>query len=222
MRMSGRCALRWCEPMARANDSPLIEGISKPYAMDLDGKNKRDGWGKGGGFAYGAAVSSDGKSICYHESYRITVSDADGKNKKRIETGHAFDFAPSWSPDGKWLLFVSGEHYDCHPHIVRPDGTGLKTLADRNGYRGVIEFLDALDFHGGSSDTPSWSVDGRSVFSTAAVGESVELHQTALDGQSTRLTTSPKARSTTTRRLRRTARTWRTATGVTAFATYMR
>ena len=170
--------------------TPLIKGVSKPFVMDLDGKNKRDVSGKGTGFSYGYSASPDGKSICYHENYQLFVSDADGKNKKRIETGHPFDFGPKWSPDGRWLLFVSGEHYNCHPHIVRADGTGLKKLADRNGYRGVIEFLDVPDFHGGSSDTPVWSIDGKSVFYTAVVDKNVELFHATLDGQATRLTKS--------------------------------
>jgi Tol biopolymer transport system component len=88
------------------------------------------------------------------------------------------------------VLFLSGEHYNCHPHLARADGTGLKKLADRSGYRGVIEFLDVPDFHGGSSDTPIWSADGKLVFYTAQVGSSVELFQVTLDGQSERLTTS--------------------------------
>ncbi len=170
--------------------TPLIKGVSKPYLMDLDGRNKRDVSGSGGGFAYGYSASPDGKFICYHENYQIYISAADGTNKRHIKTGHAFDFAPKWSPDGKWLLFVSGEHYNCHPHIVKADGTGLKKLADRNGYRGVIEFLDVADFHGGSSDIPAWSVDGAAVFFTAKVGKSVEVYQSTLDGTISRLTKS--------------------------------
>jgi Tol biopolymer transport system component len=170
--------------------TPLIRGVSKPYVMDLDGKNKRDVSGKGAGFAYGYGASPDGKLICYHDNYQLYVSAADGTDKRQIKTGHPFDFAPRWSPDGKWLLFVSGEHYDCHPHVVRPDGTGLKKLADRGGYRGVIEFLDVPDFHGGSSDLPAWSADGGSIYFAAKAGKAVELFQAALDGETTRLTTS--------------------------------
>jgi len=168
--------------------TPLIGGISKPYVMDLDGRNKRDVSGKDSGFAYGYSASPDGKFICYHENYQIYVANADGSDKRHIKTGNRFDFVPKWSPDGKWLLFVSGEHYNCHPHIVHPDGTGLKKLADRGGYRGVIEFLDVFDFHGGSSDLPVWSTDGSLVFFTAKVGDNVELFQTTLGGKATQLT----------------------------------
>ena len=168
--------------------TPLIQGVSKPYVMDLDGRNKRDVSGNGAGFAYGYSASPDGKWISYHENYQVFVARADGSGKKRIDTGNPFNFVPRWSPDGKWLLFVSGEHYHCHPHIVRADGTDLKKLADRGGYRGVIEFLDVFDFHGGSSDVPTWSADGKLVYFTAQVGTNVELFQTTLEGKTAQLT----------------------------------
>jgi TolB protein len=171
--------------------TPLINGASKPHVMDLDGRNKRDVSGEGGGFAYGYSASPDGRSISFHDNYQVYVANADGTEKRHINTGHPFVFVPQWSPDSQWLLFVSGEHYDCHPHIVRRNGNGLKKLADRAGYRGVVEFLDVFDFHGGSSDVPAWSADGRSVFYTAKVGEVVELFRVTLDGEATQLTRTP-------------------------------
>lgn len=175
----------------RLGFTPLINGVSKPFVMDLDGRNKRDLSSTNAGFTYGYSASPDGNHISYHENYQVYIAKADGSEKRHINTGHPFDFGPRWSPDGKWLLFVSGEHYDCHPHIVRPDGTGLKKLADRAGYRGVTEFLDVDDFHGGSSDLPVWSVDSQSVFYTAKVGNNVELFQITLDGVTIQLTKTP-------------------------------
>lgn len=175
----------------RLGFTPLINGVSKPFVMDLDGRNKQDLSSTNAGFTYGYSASPDGNLISYHENYQVYIARADGSEKRHINTGHPFDFGPRWSPDGKWLLFVSGEHYDCHPHIVRPDGTGLKKLADRAGYRGVTEFLDVDDFHGGSSDVPVWSVASQSVFSTAKVGNNVELFQITLDGVTIQLTKTP-------------------------------
>src|SRR5262249_3818682 len=70
-------------------------------------------------------------------------------------------------------------------------GTGLKKLASRNGYRGVIDYLDVYDFHDGSSDTPVWAPDGKSVFYTAKMGRNVELFRVTLDGKSKQLTDTP-------------------------------
>jgi len=174
--------------------TPLIGGVSKPYQMDLDGRHKRDvsGTGKDGGFAYGYSASPDGQWISYHEDYQIYVARSDGSGKRKIDTGHPFNFGPRWSANGDWLLFVSGVRGNSHPHVVRHDGSGLRKLADLNGYPGWILFLDVPDFHEGSSDVPVWSTDGRSVFYTARVGSNVELFQTWLDGRTEQLTRTPE------------------------------
>ena len=169
----------------------LIGGNSHPFRMDRDGKNKRDLTRDSKEFAYGFSASPDGKRIAYHKSYQVYLADADGSNAKHVRTGKPFNFGPQWSADGAWLLFLAGEHYNCHPHVVRADGTGLRRLADRSGYKGVVDFLDVPDFHGGSSDVPVWAADGRSVFYTAQVGRSVELFRVSLDGKPVRLTEAP-------------------------------
>jgi Tol biopolymer transport system component len=166
----------------------LIEGVSKPFLMNLDGTQKRDVSNKSGGFAYGYSASPDGKRISYHQDYQIYLSNPDGSDKRKIETGNPFNFGPQWSPDGEWLLFLSGVHGKSNPYIVRRDGTGLRQIANTNGYQGWILFLDVPDFHQGSSDLPVWAKDGRSLFYTAKVEKNVELFQTALEGQTTQLT----------------------------------
>jgi len=168
----------------------LVEGTSKPFLMDLDGTNKTDVSGGTGGFTYGFNTSPDGKKICFHEGYQVYIANTDGSEKRKVETGNRFNFVPVWSPDGKWIVFVSGEHYDCHPHVVRADATGLRKIADRGSYRGVTFFLDVFDFHQGSSDTPVWSADGNSIFYIAKVGDAIELFQVTLDGTPKQLTRS--------------------------------
>ncbi len=180
----------WPNDSKKLGFTALIGGNSQPFSMDRDGRNKVDLTKNSNGFAYGFSSSRDGSRISYHENYQVYLADADGSQRVHVQTGQPFNFAPTWSPDGQWVLFVSGEHYNCHPHIVRANGTGLKKLADRAGYRGVTEFLDVPDFHGGSSDTPVWSVDGQSVFYTAKVGNNIELFQVTLAGSSEQLTRS--------------------------------
>jgi TolB protein len=169
--------------------SATINGRTRPYLMDLDGKNKRELSKDYPHLVHGMSLSPDGKHGAYEDpAYRLFLADADGSNAKEVKTGLRFHLMPSWSPDGSWVLFVAGEHYDCHPHIVKADGTGLKKLASRNGYRGVTEYLDVYDFHGGSSDLPVWAPDGKSVFYTAKVGSNVELFRVSLDGKREQLT----------------------------------
>lgn len=174
----------------RLGFTALIGGISHPFVMDLDGHNKRDLSQDTRGFAYGFSSSPDGKLIAYHQDYKIYVADADGSNAHVIETGNPFNFVPQWSPDGQWLMFLSGEHYNCHPYIARPDGSELRKLADRGGYSGVMTVYDVFDFHGGSSDVPVWSLSGDTVYYTAKVGDAVELMCVSLDGKVAQLTRS--------------------------------
>jgi hypothetical protein len=189
----------WPGDPTRLGFTALIDGISKPFAMDRDGHHKTDLARESKGFSYGFSGSPDGERIAYHENYQVWLADADGGNRMKVDTGHPFNFAPAWSPDGKWLLFVSGEHEDCHPHVVRADGAALRKIGDRNGYRGAMEFLDVPDFHGGSSDVPVWSADGLSVFFTARVAnadgaaDSIELFRIGVGEGETpkRLTISP-------------------------------
>ena len=180
----------WPGDSTKLGLTALVNGSSKPFRMDLDGRNKVDLNKNSQGFVYGLNSSRDGWRIAYHENYQVFLADADGSRRLHVKTGYPFNFGPVWSPDGEWVLFVSGEHYNCHPHIVRQNGSDLKKIADRGGYRGVTEFLDVFDFHGGSSDTPAWSADGKSVFYTAQVGKNVELFQATLAGENVRLTTT--------------------------------
>jgi Tol biopolymer transport system component len=170
----------------------LVGGVNRPFRMDLDGKNKRDVIKDSPNLVHGMSISPDGKRGAYEtETYQLYLVDGDGSNAKQVKTGQNFNFLPQWSPDGSWVLFLAGEHYDCHPHVVKADGTGLKKLASRNGYRGVIDFLDVYDFHDGSSDLPVWAADGQSVFYTAKVGRNVELFRVTLDGKSEQLSDGP-------------------------------
>lgn len=169
----------------------LIDGQSHPFVMDRDGHDKRDISTGSEGFTYGYNASPDGKRVAYHKDYQIYVADADGSNPLHIDTGNPFNFSPQWSPDGAWLLFVSGEHYNCHPTVVRPDGAGLRKVADRGGYRGVIAILDVPDFHGGSSDLPVWDQDGKWIYYAAQVDNRVELMRAFVEGTNETLTQSP-------------------------------
>jgi Tol biopolymer transport system component len=172
--------------------SATIDGKTRPYLMDLDGKNKRELSKDYPNLVHGMSLSPDGKRGAYEDpAYRLYLADADGSNAKEVKTGQRFHLMPLWSPDGAWVLLVAGEHYDCHPHVIKADGTGLKKLASRNGYRGVIDFLDVYDFHDGSSDLPVWAPDSKSVFYTAKVGRNVELFRVTLDGKCEQLTDTP-------------------------------
>lgn len=168
----------------------LIDGNSHPFRMDLDGRNKEDLTSGNEGFTYGFSASPDGRYVSYHKDYQVFTGTSDGRETVKIETGNPFNFGPQWSPDGQWLLFLSGERIKCDPYAVRPDGSGLRRIASRQGYKGWIEFLDVYDFHEGSSDTPIWAADSRGIYYTALFGDTVELMHASLEGVVRRLTYS--------------------------------
>jgi Tol biopolymer transport system component len=180
----------WPKDPKRLSFVALIDGQLRPFAMNRDGTKKK-ALSQGTGFIYGLNTSPDGKRICYHKDYRaICLADADGHNVRRVKDDHPFQFVPTWSPDGKWIAYLSGEHYNCHVHLVRADGTGLRKVGDRGGYRGVYETLDEPDFHSDRSDVPTWSPDGKWLYYTARVGKAVELMRVSPTGRPEQLTRS--------------------------------
>jgi Tol biopolymer transport system component len=182
----------WPGDPSKLGFTALLEGISHPFRMNLDGSGKEDLTQGSSQFTYGFSASPDGARIAYHMDYQVYLADSDGSQAKKVETGNPFNFCPTWSPEGKWLLFVSGEHYDCHPHVVGGNGEDLRKIADRGGYRGTVETLLEPDFHSESSDIPVWSPQGDWIYFTARRGGAIELCRVNLSGTEEQLTHSPK------------------------------
>ena len=66
----------------------LMEGVSQPFLMAIDGTQKRNLSSKEQGFNYGFNASPDGEWICYHEDYQIYADHKKGGQKRR-QTGCA-------------------------------------------------------------------------------------------------------------------------------------
>jgi Tol biopolymer transport system component len=72
----------------------------------------------------------------------IWVMDADGSNKKRLTSNGATNWAPSWHPDGKGIIFSSnmddwhedlkrfGHNFELY--LINGDGTGLQRITYNN------------------------------------------------------------------------------------------
>ncbi|KAF9894170.1 hypothetical protein FE257_009143 [Aspergillus nanangensis] len=89
---------------------------------------------------------------------RLYVANADGSNAKPLmsNTTASFDLHPTWSLDGKWIVFTSERRADGQADIyrIKPDGTGLETLIK----------TDAFD------DAGSLSPDGRKLAYVSTYG----------------------------------------------------
>jgi Tol biopolymer transport system component len=107
--------------------------------------------------AQGACIPQSPKGggtfTCPPRTYRIGESDgsvfvvnADGTGLHRIASNMTgLHFAPSWSPDGRWILLSDGAGA---VYVVHPDGTGLRQI--------TLETVPRLL----ESYYPSWSPDG--------------------------------------------------------------
>jgi Tol biopolymer transport system component len=98
-------------------------------------------------------VSPDGKTIVFEllgDIYTLPIS---GGEAKLIDGGMAFDSQPRFSPDGKWIAFLSDREGSENVWIMHPDGTEVKQVSkDPNN-----------DFA-----SPSWAPDGKYIFVSKA------------------------------------------------------
>ena len=84
---------------------------------------------------YGATWSPDGDQIVFgslrgsspDQGEDLFVIDTDGTDLRRLTTSGG-NGAPAWSPDGRWIAFVSSREGNPDVYIMQPDGTGLRRL----------------------------------------------------------------------------------------------
>lgn len=61
---------------------------------------------------------------------RLMIADGDGGNATPVLANSAFDYNPSLSRDGQWVIFTSERGGSPDIYRVRVDGTGLEQLTD--------------------------------------------------------------------------------------------
>ena len=74
----------------------------------------------------------------------LFVADADGKNAKQITKFGCASFAPTFTPDGKKIIFSSNKH-ECDGRkfelfMINLDGTGLEQVTNFGGFTSFPEF----------------------------------------------------------------------------------
>lgn len=82
------------------------------YVIDID---HRRSWGISGGIYDGPAVSPDGEKIAYvtlkiglpESGYDVYVMNVDGTGSQRVSDIEGRENSPSWTPDGKQIVFYS-------------------------------------------------------------------------------------------------------------------
>jgi len=151
------------------------------------------------GILNGPEISPDGQSIIFKQSSgfnnknKIWIMDRDGQNVSNIPRADGWD--PTWSPDGKRILFASDMDGPVQLYTLRLDGSQLHRISNLPSIRGRSDWsadgkyivtysgdswkrevyimdADGSNAHvlsplGGNSQGPSFSPDGQWVTFTA-------------------------------------------------------
>jgi Tol biopolymer transport system component len=166
------------EPVISSDGKRIVFGSQRygdfdVYVMNADGSDVRRLTDRVG-YDGGPWFSPDGRKIAWRAWYPETeeekaswrncmennyivplpldlwVMDSDGSNKKRILHNDATNFAPSWHPDGKKIVFSSnmddwqegmkrfGHNFELY--LVNTDGTGLERLTFNRVFDGFPMF----------------------------------------------------------------------------------
>jgi Tol biopolymer transport system component len=96
------------------------------------------------------AVSPDGKTILFDMLGEIYAMPAKGGKARLLLGGMAFETQPTFSPDGKWIAFVSDRSGSDNLWIAQADGAGPRQLT----------FSDDETVYA----SPEWRADGKAVF----------------------------------------------------------
>jgi Tol biopolymer transport system component len=145
----------------------LKDGDLDIYTMNVDGSDVRQ-LTRTPGYDGGPWWSPDGKQIVYRawhptdtaelRAYRellgqhmirpnrmeLFVMNADGSNQRQITTLGGANFGPSWTPDGKRIIFSSNHknprsrNFDLY--IIGVDGAGLKQVTTHGEFDGFPMF----------------------------------------------------------------------------------
>jgi TolB protein len=145
----------------------LASGDLDLWTMKTDGSRKKRITHKEG-YDGGAVFSRDGKKLVWRANYpktpqdmdryrsllkdnltapmkmELVVADGNGRNAKVITDFGCASFAPTFTPDGKRILFASNKH-NCDGRkfelfLVNLDGSGLTQVTDFDGFTAFPEF----------------------------------------------------------------------------------
>jgi TolB protein len=145
----------------------LASGDLDLWTMRPDGSHKQQ-ITKSTGYDGGAAFSRDGSKLVWRANHpktpetmtrykelladnltapmkmELVIADADGKNARQITSYGCASFAPSFTPDGRKIIFSSNKNECDSRHfelfLINVDGTGLEQVTNFGGFTSFPEF----------------------------------------------------------------------------------
>ena len=145
----------------------MQSGDLELWTMNADGTGKKQ-ITRSEGYDGGPVFSRDGRKIVWRANHpgtpdtlakyrsllaenlttpmkmELFISDADGRNPKQITNFGCASFAPTFTPDGKKILFSSNKQ-ECDSRkfelfLINTDGTGLEQVTNYGGFTSFPEF----------------------------------------------------------------------------------
>lgn len=144
----------------------LVTGETRRITVDL-GNDVQASWAPDGERIVFAS-DRDRDSYSGRSRYQLYVADSDGGNIRRLIESEAADFMPRWSPDGRWIAFLSDRSGHLGLYVVSVDGGEPRALLPAS--------WDA------SAGNPSWSPDSQRVAFDADRGSGYEIYTVGLHG----------------------------------------
>jgi Tol biopolymer transport system component len=183
--------------VAKNDAASIVQGIE---VMNADGSSQTRLAPSTTDDAFGPSTSPDGISFVYRvaaggaaesDLYVARVNGAGAA--RRITHSGRHDTQPAWSPDGRWIAFVSapaGTSGDYQLDVVRLDGSARRTVfrgvtqiegpawspdgariavGSRNGVTQEIRLVDVASgaatwLTNAQGDWPAWSSDGKTIY----------------------------------------------------------
>ena len=156
------------------------DGNEEIWVVNADGSGARNVTNHPGGDSH-PSWSPDGREIVFcsnrddgkHDD--VYVIGADGKGLRRLtEGGDYYNTFPSFSPDGKTILFrrllshqlPAGRLYNSEVWVMNVDGTGERNLTNDPGFDGW----------------PAWSPDGRRIVFASNRSDTFQVYVMNADG----------------------------------------
>jgi Tol biopolymer transport system component len=120
-----------------------VDGVEHPdvYVLKIPSASQPDPppptpWSEPGSIAYQPAPSPDGERIAFVSTRadvsQVFVASADGSGVLQVTTDPAPKSNPSWSPDGRRIVFSAGEEKN-DLYVMNANGTGVQQITETPG-----------------------------------------------------------------------------------------